>query len=277
MFLVVIFASIFAFVSIFIDFARMAALQAKTEMMTHSASRSVLSSYDPQLVEQYGLFAFGNTDANYIMSKVLQDQMDLSKRSDDIPLMKARLDSSTVELLRPIGTYEVFEQQIREEMKYKAPIDFAIEIINRFKPMSKVMKEASNTVDLLSKLQKLYDQREAKLDEMLEKQRSAALTVNNIAVLIPRSGASSGSSGGGATASYVAQEYSNYAARYKEEKLRDPEEEEEYLFYIQKYQSMASGVFSGLGAVGRRLRSVMLCFFLMRENCFKKLSLSMTR
>ncbi|HEY4390937.1 MAG TPA: hypothetical protein VGN02_06275 [Paenibacillus sp.] len=251
-FLVVIFASIFAFVSIFIDFARMAALQAKTEMMAHSASRSVLSSYDPQLVEQYGLFAFGNTDANYIMSKVLQDQMDLSKRSDDIPLMKARLDSSTVELLRPIGTYEVFEQQIREEMKYKAPIDFAIEIINRFKPMSKVMKEASNTVDLLSKLQKLYDQREAKLDEMLEKQRSVALTVNNIAALIPRSGASGGSSGGGATASNVAQEYPDFTARYKEEKVRDLDEEEEYLYFIQKYQSMASGVFSGLGRSGQK-------------------------
>lgn len=250
-FLVVMFASVFAFVSIFIDFARMAALQTKTEMLAHSASRSVLSSYDPQLVEQYGLFAFGDTDANYIMSKVLQDQMDISKRSDDIPLMNARLDSSTVELLRPLGTYEVFEQQIREEMKYRAPIDFSIEIINRFKPISKVMKEASNTVDLLSKLQKLYDQREAKLDEMLEKQRAAALTVTEIAAFIPRSSASGGSSGGGATASSVAGEYADFAAKYNEDMLREPKERQ-YSYEIQMYQSMASGVFSRLGRSGQK-------------------------
>ncbi|WP_227011529.1 TadE/TadG family type IV pilus assembly protein [Paenibacillus lutimineralis] len=250
-FLVVIFASVFAFVSIFIDFARMAALQTKTEMLAHSASRSVLSSYDPQLVEQYGLFAFGDTDANYIMSKVLQDQMDISKRSDDIPLMNARLDSSTVELLRPLGTYEVFEQQIREEMKYKAPIDFSIEIINRFKPMSKVMKEASSTVDLLSKLQKLYDQREAKLDEMLEKQRAAALTVTEIAAFIPRSSASGGSNGAGATASSVAGEYADFAAKYNEDMLREPEERQ-YSYEIQMYQSMASGVFNSLGRSGQK-------------------------
>lgn len=244
-FLVVIFASVFAFVSIFIDFARMAALQTKAEMMAHSASRSVLSSYDPQLVEQYGLFAFGHTNANYIMSKVLQEQMDISKRSDVIPLMNAKLDSSMVELLRPLGTYEVFEQQIREEMKYKAPIDFSIEIINRFKPMSKVMKEASNTVDLLSKLQKLYDQREAKLDEILEKQRAAAQTVTETAAIIPRSGVSVGSSGVGITVSSIAGEYADFAAKYNEDMLREPEERQ-YSYEIQMYQSRASGVFSSL-------------------------------
>ncbi|GGG18853.1 hypothetical protein [Paenibacillus aceti] len=240
-FLVVIFASVFAFVSIFIDFARMAALQTKTEMLARSAVRSVLSSFDPQLVEKYGLFAYGDTDANYIMSKVLQDHMTLSKRKDDIPIMTAKLDSSTVELLRPLGSYEVFERQIREEMKYKAPIDFAIEIMNRFKPLSNVMKEASNTVDLLSKLQKLYNQREAKLDEMLEKQRSAALTVNEVAALIPRSGGSSGSR----TAVSVAQGYANYAAMYAEDMYREPEERQ-YSYEIAIYRSMTMGLFSGL-------------------------------
>src|SRR5690606_938523 len=116
---------------------------------------------------KYGLFAFGETDENYLMSKVLQDNFQLAIRSDDLPILGAQLDSSAVELLRPLGYYSVFRRQIREEMKYKAPVDFAIEVVNKFKPISQIMKEASNTVDLLSKLQRLYDQREDKLDQLL--------------------------------------------------------------------------------------------------------------
>ncbi|MUG44036.1 TadE/TadG family type IV pilus assembly protein [Paenibacillus woosongensis] len=173
-FLIVIFAAVFAFVAIFIDFARMSALQARTEVLAHSAARSVLSAYDKQLLEKYGLFAFGETDENYLMSKVLQDNFQLAMRSDNLPIMEAQLDSSSVELLRPLGHYSVFRRQIREDMKYKAPIDFAIEVVNKFKPMAQIMKEASNTVDLLSKLQRLYDQREDKLDQLLSAQKQAA-------------------------------------------------------------------------------------------------------
>ncbi|AZK48314.1 DUF5702 domain-containing protein [Paenibacillus lentus] len=175
-FLIVIFAAVFAFVAIFIDFARMSALQARAEALAHAAVRSVLSAYDKQLLEDYGLFAFGETDGNYIMSKVLQDNFDLVIRSDDLPIMGARLDASSIEMLRPLGDYSVFAQQIREEMKYKAPIDLAIEVINKFKPLSQVMKEASNTVDLLAKLQKLYDRREEKLDQLLAAQKQAAFS-----------------------------------------------------------------------------------------------------
>ncbi|WP_410770020.1 TadE/TadG family type IV pilus assembly protein [Fontibacillus sp. BL9] len=254
-FLIMIFAAVFAFVTIFIDFARIAALQAKTEMLAHAASRSVMSAYDPELVQQYGLFAFGETDANYIMSKVLQDQFELMNRSDDLPVARARLDSSTVELQRPLGTYAVFEQQIREQMKYKAPIDFTIEVVNRFKPMSQVMKEASNTVDLLGKLQKLYDRREAKLDELLQKQNQVAHAAGKIVPLIPRSGGSGFSDGdsfgdGISTAADVASQYTDYAWRVEEDRAREPLERM-YTLEISRYQYAASRLFGKLEDANR--------------------------
>lgn len=224
-FLIVIFAFVFAFVAIFIDFARMSALQNNTEKMAHAASRSVLSAFDQSLVKEYGLFAFGETDGNYIMSKVLEDQVDLTMRSDGLPLLQAKPSSSSVELLLPLGTYAVFEQQIREEMKYKAPIDFTIEIMNRFKPVAQVMKEASGTVDLLGKLQKLYDQREAKLDLLLEKQRQAANTVSPLSPLVPRSATSyisDQSIGGSVTnAEDIAAGISDYQQKAAEDQARD--------------------------------------------------------
>lgn len=253
-YLIMIFAAVFAFVSIFIDFARMSALQAKTEMLAHAASRSVMSAYDPQLVEQYGLFAFGETDEGYIMSKVLQDQLEIVQRSDDLPVLGIRLDSSTAELQRPLGTYAVFEQQIREQMKYKAPIDFTIEVINKFKPMSQIMKEASNTVDLLGKLQKLYDRREAKLDELLEKQRKAAQAAAEMTPFIPRSGGSGvpGSSidDGISTATDVAAQYDDYAWKVEEDRNREPLERI-YTWEISRYQNGASRLFGKLGEENR--------------------------
>lgn len=256
-FLIVIFAAVFAFVSIFIDFARMFALQARTEMLIRAASRSVMSAYDPQLLEQYGLFAYGQTDGGYIMSKVLQDQLDLMQRSEDLPILGAHLDSSTVEFGRPLGTYAVFEQQIREQMKYRAPIDFTIEVINRFKPISQVMKEASNTVDLLGKLQKLYERREAKLDELLDKQRTAAQSAAAISPLIPRianpRGDGSSEDGGISTAVDVAAQYADYAWKVEEDRARELLDRI-YTMEISRYQYGASRLFSKLEGRNREAK-----------------------
>lgn len=248
-FFIVIFASIFSFVAIFIDFARIFAIQAKTEVLAHAASRSVMSAYDQQLVEEYGLFAYGETDGNYIMSKVLQDNLEYAKRSDDLPIIGARLDSSIVELQRPLGTYSVFEQQIREQMKYKAPIDFTIELVNRFKPMSQMMKETSNTVDLLGKLQKLYEQREAKFDQMLDRQRKSAQIIQSLSSHIPR-------------AFEVTSEYGDYVYKYYasleddsgDDSVDDEEDEVDYSLDIIRFRSKAGSMFDDL----RRQRQVEL-------------------
>lgn len=248
-FLIVIFAAVFAFVAIFIDFARMSALQARTEGLAHAAARSVLSAYDKQLLEKYGLFAFGETDENYLMSKVLQDNFQLAIRSDDLPILGAQLDSSAVELLRPLGYYSVFRRQIREEMKYKAPVDFAIEVVNKFKPISQIMKEASNTVDLLSKLQRLYDQREDKLDQLLSAQKQAASSAKGYTDRLSRG-----------NYTYIpdhllggrirliadaASQYNDYLAKAEEDRDREPSERI-YSELLEDYRNDTGRVFRGL-------------------------------
>lgn len=240
-FFIVIFAAVFAFVALFIDFARMFALQAQVETLAHAASRSVLSAYDRELAERYGIFAYGQTDGNYIMSKVLQDQFELVRQKDGFPLLNARLDSSTASFMHPIGTYPVFEQQIREQMKYRAPIDVTIELLNRFKPMAGVMKEASNTVDLLGKLQKLYDQREAKLDELLELQRQAAKTVESYAKVL----SGGGGSGSLSTLADATAEYPEFVSQVEADEGLEPEDRM-YTAEISRYRSATSGLFAAL-------------------------------
>lgn len=85
---------------------------------------------------------------------------------------------------RELGRYDIFNRQIQEDMKYRAPVDFTLEVINRFKPISDEMKEAAHTVDLLKKLQKLYDKREELLDEAIANQTESAEKLKNLPKLI---------------------------------------------------------------------------------------------
>ncbi|WP_311082041.1 DUF5702 domain-containing protein [Paenibacillus polymyxa] len=179
-FLILILAVMFGFIAVFIDYARIAALHVQTERLTHAAVRSVMSAYDPTLQQEYGLFAYGEGGGEQIMVKVLNDSARRTARAETLPLMNMKLDSSSLHMERELGKYAIFNEQIREEMKYKAPADFTFEVLEKLKPLSQNMKEASHTVDLLKRLQKLYDRREAKLDDMLEKQRKAGAYMEEV-------------------------------------------------------------------------------------------------
>jgi hypothetical protein len=182
-FLILILAVVFSFVAVFIDYARIAAMKVQSERLVRSAVRSVMSAYEPEL-QQYGLFAYGESNGDQIMSGVLNGSIDHADRGDAFSLLDLTLDSSSLQMDRMLGEYEIFDRQISEEMKYKAPIDFTLEILNKFKPISQSMKEASNTMDVLGKLQKLYDKREDALDEMIHIQKKAAQSVESLPNLI---------------------------------------------------------------------------------------------
>lgn len=179
-FLILILAVMFGFIAVFIDYARIAALHVQTERLAHAAVRSVMSAYDPVLQQEYGLFAYGKGGEELIMAKVLNDSAKRTAHTETLPLMNIKLDSSSLQIERELGHYAIFNEQIREEMKYKAPVDFTLEVLEKLKPLSQNMKEASHTVDVLKRLQKLYDQRETKLDDMLEKQHEAGARIEKI-------------------------------------------------------------------------------------------------
>ena len=59
LFLIIALATVFMFVAIFIDFSRIAAMKVQSERLTRATVRSVMSSYDPRLQKEYGLYALG--------------------------------------------------------------------------------------------------------------------------------------------------------------------------------------------------------------------------
>lgn len=224
-FLAMVLAIIFMFVAVFIDYARIAAMKVQTERLSHAAVRSVMSSYIPELQQRYGLFAHSGEQGDFIMSKVLNDSTKPIPHKEGISIIPMELDSSGLAFERELGIYDQFNHQIQEEMKYKAPIDFLYEVVSRFKPLSEDLKQAAHSVEVLRKLQKLYDKREKLLEEAIKKRREAAQSAEPVAKLVmdPPSSYFSNSPLGGniRTLADGAAKYSDYYSKYKEDEARE--------------------------------------------------------
>ncbi|XEC93843.1 hypothetical protein AB6A23_21200 [Paenibacillus tarimensis] len=210
---IVVTAGIFVFNAVLIDYARVAAMNLQLESAARSAVRSVLSAYDDRLYSDYGLFARGGSEADEIFGRVLEGSL-RSGESKSFRLLDVRIESGHVNHAQLLGQLPVFRRQVLEEMKYKAPIDFTMEIVNKFKPLSTALGEAAATVSVLDQMQKLYEARERDLEGVIGIMRSMANQV-----------VSSGISGflqsnSGAASSYPAYVgMMNSAAFVKEEQL----------------------------------------------------------
>ncbi|MUT68069.1 TadE/TadG family type IV pilus assembly protein [Paenibacillus sp. NEAU-GSW1] len=203
---VIVMSSLLLFSGMLIDYARIAALHHAAEGAARSGARSTLSAFDSGLYERYGLFGRGGTDGQSIYEEVVKSNLE-RKSSDAQRAVDAKLLSAHVNDAEYLGMHRVFQRQVLEEMKYKAPVDFTLELASKFAPMSGAAEQASITMDLLERLRKLYEQREALLDKALKLQQAAATELSNVGLdgLLPTA-----ANGGGITAAQIAAGYSQY-------------------------------------------------------------------
>lgn len=162
---------LFTVMSVFIDYARIAAMEWRAEVMGQAAARSILSAYDPELQRRYGLFAFGKSDPAWIAEQVLNDYQPRGKEVYGWINLEINKHDSVVE--RPIGRLEQFEQQILEEMKYKAPIQITYELLGKMKPVAGAMQEAVKITELMHAVSADYDKRNTELTRALKSQKLA--------------------------------------------------------------------------------------------------------
>lgn len=248
-FLIMVLAFMFLFTAVLIDYARIAAFHVQEERLARASVRSIMSSYNIELQEKYGLFAFGDSDADMLLAQVLNDNILRSGRSDAFNVVPFTLESSSLKWSRPLGSYDIFEHQIMEDMKYKAPIDFALELAGIFKPMSGVMAEASRATELLSKLQPLYDEREEALDLMLERRSQAAESGRRLFLWImnpPGNSIYSSSIGSMQSAADIPAQYQDYLSKYYEDLYRDHKKPSKYTYQLSLYRSRTEEMLSRL-------------------------------
>ncbi|RED54758.1 hypothetical protein [Cohnella lupini] len=210
--------------ALLIDFARIAAFRKQAEISVKSGVRSALSSFDPIVYEKYGLFIRGGDSANELFLETLQGNVPETGSSGALKFLDTRWEETGVTESRPLASHDVFNRQVLEEMKYKAPIDLTLEMAERFGGLSSAMEEAASTVDLLEKMRKAYEKREAALDGALAIQTDVGEAIQQLLaaeVNDPPIDVNTGATAGSVnTIVDIAVGYEDYVSKRQEDEAR---------------------------------------------------------
>ncbi|MFC4776815.1 TadE/TadG family type IV pilus assembly protein [Paenibacillus sp. GCM10023252] len=246
-FAVIVMAALVLFFGVLIDYARLASFHKLSENAARAGIRSVLSAYDDRLYERYGLFGRGGTPADSIYEHVVKSSLEhegggngsgvgagaggggsgsgsgsggSGSGGDGFRVVRPRVEEAHVNAAGVLGSHPIFERQLLEEMKVKAPVDFSLELAARFLPMAGAMKEAAVQVNVLEQLRVLYEKREQHLLKVLELQQLAADAVggSGIGGGIPVTAADL--QGGGDHAVGIAAGYAEYTGWVRSEAAR---------------------------------------------------------
>ncbi|WP_202078141.1 hypothetical protein [Caldalkalibacillus salinus] len=167
-----IFIAVFFFNAVLIDYARVMAAKKQADTVLKSATRSVMSSYDTDLFQRFGLYGLENKNNEEMLKSIIEDRQQDQGLFEFVDLAIEEVEMEVPEE-RHLGHETIFTNQILEDMKYKAPVNFTLEVIDKFKPMALSLGEASSAVDKLQDIQTLYEQREQEIGHMLAQQEQA--------------------------------------------------------------------------------------------------------
>ncbi|WP_052487481.1 hypothetical protein [Gordoniibacillus kamchatkensis] len=165
----IVLVPIVAFMSVLADFARIGAADRESELAVKAGLRSVMSAFDAKL-HKYGLFGLTLTpEQRYeLYRKTLRANGTESEGSASLRYVDTSLKGGS-ELLQPVVTLgypDVFRRQALEEMKYRAPLEYVLEVTDKLKKtgMSSQMASGRSYGEDADKLEKLIDKREEALD-----------------------------------------------------------------------------------------------------------------
>lgn len=135
-YLIVIIVPIFLFHAVLIDFVRVKLAERETEAALWAANRSMFSRFDREL-QSYGLFGIaGNEEeSRQVFQTVLDHNLTASSEDSIFNYLDIRSEpeDSYIRPLFTLANHVVFRQQMLEDMKYQAPIEFTMELLDRFK------------------------------------------------------------------------------------------------------------------------------------------------
>ncbi|MFD2612172.1 hypothetical protein [Paenibacillus gansuensis] len=148
--------------TVFIDYVRILVAGRQAEHALKASVQSVLAAYDPSL-QSYGLYgvSLSEEEMTTLAREVSTRNLPSSdKASFSFTDTKANEQGIRVHGVHSLANAQVMEQEILEEMKYKAPVEFTLRLIEMF---SNIRTETLQTntfasnADELDKLIRLRD------------------------------------------------------------------------------------------------------------------------
>lgn len=143
--------------------ANLAAAEAESE--ARSAARSLLSGFDTDLLE-YGLFG-ADWDADNGLPAGLGTAAAKRRAASGGSFRWFDTPDSRIVRADPLydlGDHRVFQDQVLERMKYVAPIEFGVEVVQKFSKGKTAIQEAKRTAEMTKELGKAWREREDALD-----------------------------------------------------------------------------------------------------------------
>lgn len=163
------------FLMVLIDFSRILLFQRTTESALKLSAQSVISAYDRELYRRYGLFARGGSDAEQLFRQAMElnllNSLSIFSVDQGSDFVQPKLERFELFETEYLGQHAVFERQVMEEMKYKAPIDFTLELLEQWLPLKDAVSKAEGMMTVMTELEKLFEDREQKLEQALSLQR----------------------------------------------------------------------------------------------------------
>lgn len=170
-FLIIIIAPIFFFNAVLIDYARIKIAERETELALKTALRSVMSAYDSD-IQTYGLYGMDTdkTSIQDIMETVMRNNLPEGLIDPSYTYTDTRLTSVNAAAAYTLKEHPILKQQILEEMKYRAPIELTLEIIDKFSKSgaANMIGGASDFSKEAKKLDKLMKKRQNYFEKMLK-------------------------------------------------------------------------------------------------------------
>lgn len=130
-FICIVLSAVFLVIGTFSDGARLRLAQSQVQRAGKSALSSLLANYNNELKDEYGLFGV------YLDGDTLQETFEeyfsknLGINEDGKSMYDFSIDNTLIEQPYSLENRNIFENQIMEFMKYRAPYELASELIGK--------------------------------------------------------------------------------------------------------------------------------------------------
>ncbi|GFZ88106.1 hypothetical protein GCM10008018_37780 [Paenibacillus marchantiophytorum] len=169
-YLILIIVPIFLFQAVLIDFARIKLAERESESAVKAATRSVMSSFD-QEIQTLGLYGLGisQPESEELFRQVFTANLSSAAAKGSFHYVDTRPVDQSMQVtpVYSLASHNIFQRQVLEDMKIKAPIEYTLEITDKFRKSGTKapFQLGSQFAKQAAELEKLIEQREAALDD----------------------------------------------------------------------------------------------------------------
>ncbi|UKS29020.1 hypothetical protein LOZ80_08870 [Paenibacillus sp. HWE-109] len=169
-YLILIIVPIFLFQAVLIDFARIKLAERESESAVKAATRSVMSSFDRE-IQPLGLYGLGisQLESEELFRQVFTANLSSASAKGSFQYVDTRPVDQRMQVtpVYSLASHNIFQRQVLEDMKIKAPIEYTLEITDKFRKSGTTapFQLGSQFAKQAAVLEKLIEQREAALDD----------------------------------------------------------------------------------------------------------------